>query len=128
MLNRSLRDDAGKVGKNNVNTPLTRALRKHPELVFCSFGLNAGLSACLLAVGARLKIVIFGVIFSGAALGFVYLCLKHGFVLSKGERQSMEGNPRAFWQSMIACYVLYLVGTFFPIALHLQDLSRANRI
>jgi hypothetical protein len=109
-----------------VTTPITTKLRTRPEIVFWCYGLNVAIYAGLLLAGARGKIILLGAIFSAAALGFVYLCLKGGFVLSPGKKITAEGEPRDFWLSMIICYGIYLVGTFFAVLLHFQDLYRAG--
>jgi hypothetical protein len=103
---------------------VTRALRARPHLIFWSCGLNVALCTYLLAMGARLKVIVMGGLFATAFLGLIYLCIRGGYVLTSGKRYTIEDTPRDFWVNMAICYALYLAASFSVVLIHLQDLKR----
>ena len=103
---------------------MIKALRTKPALVFLPYAANVALYLFLVMRGARGTGIFISAVMAAGGLGFLYLMLKKGFVLGRGQRYSVDGKPRAFWASAVLCFCWYLMVTFVAVAFYFQDRAR----
>lgn len=104
---------------------MTKTLRAKPFLVFLPYVANVGLYLFLLLRGARGTGIFISALMAAGGLTFLYLIIKKGFVLGRGARYSVEGEPKAFWASAALCFCWYLVVTLVAVAFYVQDRARS---
>jgi len=104
-----------------IDMGITAFLRKYPQAIFSPYSANLVLYGWLLAHGARSNGVFISALTSFGALGFIFLCVRGGFVMGGQGIVSVEKEPRSFWVWMIFAFVIYLVFTYGSVAIYLQD-------
>ena len=55
--------------------------------------------------------------------GFIFLVLKHGFMISKGRYIRRNENPVQFYGDVVLLFVIYLVMLFMATCLYLQEIG-----
>jgi hypothetical protein len=110
--------------RQKKKSTVTKALKAKPSLVFLPYAINVGLYLYLLLRGARSTGIFISALMAAGGLLFLYLTLKKGFVLGRGARYSIDGEPRAFWASAAFCLCWYLVVTLAAVAFYFQDRAR----
>jgi hypothetical protein len=98
-------------------------LRQYPQVVFSPYILNVALYLWLLTHGARFKGVAISAVLAVGGLWFVFLCVRGGFVMGHGRTETVEGQPRSFWASMVLIFGIYLFFTAAAVVLYLQDIG-----
>jgi len=91
-------------------------------LLFVVLPSNLALLA-FLGIKTRPAVAIISSVMTLGGLGFLYLVLKHGFVLGRGVTYSIENNPRTYYANVAFVFGWYLVVVAFTVGLYLQEIG-----